>query len=138
MPEPYPPRRLPRWLASFLRRELGLIPPRPAAVTLSGSEVKTVLRYTFTLPPAPAIDDLAGRRALVKVGDADPVVVTLAPTAATFTYDFDRDVAVKVTLRDVDTSGNVSPDGPPLEFVATDTVPPPAPGAVAVGLIEQV
>ncbi len=125
-------------LVAALRRCLGLILPQPRPLRLLGSEVLTVLRYTFSLPPAPAVDDLARREANVVAGTAEGTAVSIAKDATSFTFDFDRDVAVSITLTDIDTSGNRSPASAPLEFTTTDTVPPPQPGILGIAKVEQV
>lgn len=127
------------WLRSALREFLGDVPPKPRAVTIKGTEVVSVLRYHFSLPPAPAgIDDFDHREATVTVDGVARDTVTVAKDATEFTADFDRNVAVSVSLRDVDTSGNKSDPSDPLTFTATDTVPPPKPGELSVSKVEQI
>lgn len=133
------------WWETFIRLArmkarafLGLVPPKPNALTMTGTEVKTVLRYTFTLPAEPAIDDLAHREANVTVNSGTAEVVTISKGMAQFQKDFDRNALVSITLIDVDTSGNKSVPSDPFSFTATDTVPPPKPGGLSVAAIEQV
>lgn len=95
-----------------------------------------MLRYTINMPPAPAISDLGSREVTIKL-DSATSVKTLMPTDTTFQFDCDRDVNVTLTLVDIDTSGNRSAPSPALNFVATDTVPPPIPGLMSVGDVEQ-
>src|SRR5262245_49258840 len=96
-----------------------------------------MLRYTITLPPAPAIADLAAREATIGL-DTVNTVRLLEPVATTFQFDTEPGVAVDITLVDIDTSGNRSAPSPSLAFVASDTVPPPVPGQMAVGSVEQI
>lgn len=125
-------------IRSWVRAWLGLVPPKPKPVKLGTVKVLTVLRYTFALPPVPAIDDFDHREANVTVGSAEPQVVVLTSGQTEFQQDFDRDVEVSITLVDVDTSNNKSDPSEALEFTTTDTVPPPAPGGLTVSNIQQV
>lgn len=97
-----------------------------------------MLRYHFSLPPEPAIDDLDHREAEFTVDGGAAQTVNVPKGATEFTVDFDRNAAVIITLKDVDTSGNKSAPSDPLSFTATDTVPPPTPGGLGVSSIEQV
>ena len=94
-----------------------------------------MLRYTINMPPAPAISDLDSREVTIKL-DAASTVKTLAPTDTSFQFDTDRGVNVTLSLVDIDTSGNRSQPAV-LTFVATDTIPPPVPGQMSVGNVEQ-
>jgi hypothetical protein len=95
------------------------------------------LKYTINLPPAGA-SDVASREVTVVVDAAPPEVTVLPGDAATFVRNFEHGQNVSVTLVDVDAADNRSPPSPALGFTATDTFPPPAPGALAVGDVEQV
>jgi hypothetical protein len=125
-------------LKAKLREFLGLTPPKPKLLTILGVKELTVLRYTFTLPPEPSIDDFDHREANVAIEGSESDVHTIAKGETTFKHDFDRDKNVTITLVDVDTSGNKSAPSEPLTFTTTDTVPPPAPGTLSVQGVEQV
>ena len=96
-----------------------------------------MLRYTIDMPPKPPITDLASREVTITL-NAVADVRTLAPDDASFQFDTDVGVAVSITLVDIDTSGNRSAPSPALSFTATDTVPPPVPGGLAVAQVEQI
>jgi hypothetical protein len=96
-----------------------------------------VLRYTINMPPKPAIADLATREVTIQL-NANSSIQNLAPDDATFQFDTDVGVNVSLTLVDIDTSGNRSAPSDPLAFTASDTVPPPVPGQMSVGSVEQI
>jgi hypothetical protein len=96
-----------------------------------------VLRYTITMPPKPSIGDLATREVTIQLNGV-PEVRPLQPDDASFQFDTDPGVSVNITLVDIDTSNNRSAPSQPLAFVAEDTVPPPAPGQLSVGTVEQI
>jgi len=127
---------LPRWLRRWLRW-LFVAPPQPGPLTLHSQEEVSVLRYTIDMPPKPPIADLASREVTITL-NAVTDVRTLAPDDTTFQFDTDVGVAVSITLVDIDTSGNRSAPSPALTFTATDTVPPPVPGGLSVGNVEQI
>jgi hypothetical protein len=96
-----------------------------------------MLRYTVNMPPRPPIADLATREVTQQL-NAETAVRPFPPEAADFTVDAEAGTLVSLSLVDVDTSGNRSDPSAPLSFTATDTVPPPAPGGMAVAKVEQV
>src|SRR5215831_11275069 len=127
---------LPRWFRRWLRW-LFLAPPQPGPLTIHSQQEATVLRYTIKLPAKPAIADLATREVTIAL-DAKTDVWALLPDTADFVFDTDVGVLVSITLIDIDTSGNRSAPSPALTFTATDTVPPPVPGGLAVANVEQI
>jgi len=96
-----------------------------------------MLRYSINMPPRPPIADLATREVTQSL-DAILTVRPFPADALTFTVDADAGVQIVLSLVDIDTSGNRSDPSAPLSFVATDTVPPPAPGGMAVAKVEQI
>src|SRR4051812_36980270 len=130
------------WLAmarAKARNFLGLTPPKPKSlIRKPGVTEVTMLRHHIQLPPEPTIDDLDHREATIKIGDTEPTVLSISKGSTEFTVDTDRNVSVTISLVDVDTSGNKSAPSDPLTFTATDTVPPPQPGTLAVASVEQV
>jgi len=127
---------LPRWLKRWLRWQI-FAPPRPDPLTIQSQKEAHVLRYTIDMPPKPPIADLASREVTI-VLDGTSDVRTLMPDDASFQVDTDVGVQVSITLVDIDTSGNRSQPSVPLAFMAQDTVPPPVPGGLAVGKVEQI
>src|SRR5262245_45486504 len=114
-----------------------LAPARPGPLTIGNTETITMLRYTVQMPPAPAIGDLNVREVVVVLNSAQEVR-PLPPTQASFQFDTEPGVSVSITLTDIDTAGNRSAPSAPLAFTATDTVPPPQPGGLSVGSVEQI
>ena len=96
-----------------------------------------MLKYTVNMPPVPDISDLATREVTINL-DAATDIKSLQPSDATFQFVTNAGVHVKTWCVDIDTSGNRSEPGPALEFDATDTIPPPTPGGMAVASVEQV
>jgi len=96
-----------------------------------------MLEYTVNMPPKPDISDLATREVTILL-DAKPDVRKLEPEATTFKFVCEPGVQVNITLVDIDTSGNRSERSDALAFEATDTIPPPVPGGMSVGSVEQV
>ena len=95
------------------------------------------LKYTVQMPPQPAISDLATREVTIALnGEED--VRSLQPDDETFQFICEPGTPVTLWCVDIDTSGNRSEKSPVLAFTATDTVPPPAPGGMAVTSVEQV
>jgi len=127
---------IPRWLKRWLRWFLWA-PPQPAPLSIHSQMEVRMLRYTIDLPPKPAIADLATREVTI-VMDGISDVRALGPDIVNFVVDTDPGTAVTITLVDIDTSGNRSAPSAPLNFTATDTVPPPVPGGLAVEKVEQI
>lgn len=96
-----------------------------------------MLQYTINMPPKPPISDLAKREVTINL-DSESDVRELQPDDATFKFVTDPGVHVECWVVDIDTSGNRSEQSESLAFVATDTVPPPVPGGMSVGKVEQV
>ena len=96
-----------------------------------------MLRYTITMPARPPIGDLATREVTIRLNDVAEVR-PLPPDAPSFQFDVDVSVSVNITLVDIDTSGNRSAPSSALAFVSKDEIPPPVPGQLAVGFVEQI
>lgn len=85
--------------------------------------------------PAPGASDVATRE--VKLDFVNPdtttasTTLTLPVAQGSFTFDAVANAVVTCTLVDIDGSGNRSPESISGPFTVTDTIPPPAPGAVA-------
>src|SRR5262245_16698286 len=114
-----------------------LVPARPGPLSVTNVETIEMLRYTIQMPPAPAIGDLNVREIVVSLNTAQEVR-PLPPTQASFQFDTEPGVAVSIVLTDIDTAGNRSAPSAPLAFTATDSVPPPQPGGLSVGSVEQI
>ena len=128
------------WLPWWLRRLLWwetLPPPRPGPMAISNVEEKIMLQYTVNMPPKPDISDLDHREVTV-VLDSNPDIRKLPPDTAMFKFHCEPGTQVNITLVDIDTSGNRSERSEPLAFTATDTVPPPVPGGMSIGSVEQI
>jgi len=95
------------------------------------------LKYTINLPPAGASD--VGQREVTTTVNSDPPKTTALPeTATTYVDTFQNGDNVSIVLVDVDKAGNRSQPSDPLGFTATDTFPPPKPGELAIGNVEEV
>lgn len=122
------------------RLALGLVPPKPAAITLKGTEehrMATVLRHTFSLPPVTA-GDTATRRVHYTVNGGSDTHKDVPPADLSFQLDFTADDVVHMTLSDIDKAGNEGAESDPLDFTAKDTFPPGKPGAIGITGVEQV
>lgn len=124
-----------KWVAEQLRPYWP--PPRPGALSvrlLRGEN--PMLVYGVTLP-APGDATVVTRELSQVVNGGTPTVVTLKvgdPDPEVKVADKDD---VVLTLVDVDAVGNKSIPSPELHFVAADTIPPAAPGALSVKLLRE-
>jgi hypothetical protein len=87
--------------------------------------------FDVTLPPS-AVADVVRRKFTLSVAGEEPLEIPLPPNQATVT-DLKAPQGAEVGLRlvDVDDAGNESE--PRIQsFVATDTIPPPQPGEMAI------
>lgn len=134
MTETHPIDDLLRALARLVRRYLP--PKRPGMPrAILTREDGNVLIYTLQLPPAGAPDVVTRELSVyVNGGEAPRDVV---PASDGMELSFYDDDAVRLVLVDVDDSGNRSEPSPALEFVATDTIAPPAPGELGVTLARE-
>lgn len=96
-------------------------------------EDQSVLIYKLTLPPAGA-PDVVTRELAVEVNGS--VRETLDASDG-MELSFDQGDAVRLSLVDVDDAGNRSEPSEPLEFAASDTIAPPAPGQLGVELLRE-
>jgi len=106
-------------------------------MVVSSLKEVNMLRYTVNFPPRPPIADLATREVTQQL-NGESAVRPFPPEAVDFTVDCEAGTLVSLSLVDIDTSGNRSDPSAPLAFTATDTVPPPAPGGMAVARVEQI
>lgn len=92
----------------------------------------------YSVTAAPAVDaDVVGRKLAVVVnGEVRETKDYPADTTDFGELAFNDDESVILTLVDVDDAGNVS-EPATFEFVATDTIPPAAPGSFGVTLIRE-
>lgn len=96
------------------------------------------LKHTLALPPLFAGDATTKRELTLIVDGGTPIEKDVVPVDSTSAaVVVAQGAAVHLELRDTDDSGN---EGAPsiLEFVAVDTVAPPAPGELAVSSVEEV
>jgi hypothetical protein len=122
-------------LSSLGRLLVEYLPPRrplPVRATPTRQDAD-VLIYALSLPPAGA-PDVVLRELTVTVNGAarEPIAV-----ADGHELGFAQGDAVGLVLVDVDDAGNRSQPSPALEFVATDTLPPPPPGDLGVALLRE-
>lgn len=111
------------------------VPPRPGRITVSDGVTIMGLKYKATLP-APGASDVTTRKFSITENGEERV--TELPGSTTETeFTVARDASVSLKLSDVDGSGNQSPWSEPLDFTATDTVPPPQPGAISIESLGQ-
>jgi hypothetical protein len=115
-------------------------PSQPWLIRLTVTkENDNMLKFNLTLPSASA-SDVISRLLSVKIGNNDPVTLTLAANDVIITNDLfvgnDND-GVDVSLADVDDAGNrsVSRD---QSFVLTDTIAPPQPGEIGLTITDEV
>jgi hypothetical protein len=121
-----------RWLAAALQPYWP--PPRSAAPSVHLlREDHGMLVYSLTLPPPGAAD--VARRELTQVVDGGAPTVVEATDGMELSYD--DGVHVVLTLIDIDDAGNRSEPSPALEFDATDTLAPAAPGELGVSLLRD-
>lgn len=86
---------------------------------------------------APVEKDVVERRLLVTVnGETRDSLVFSQDTVSFGELSFEHNDNVSVSLVDVDDVGNVSTPAV-LEFVASDTLPPSAPGGLGVSLVRE-
>ena len=115
-------------------------PPKPGRLTTANTRqiAMSQFGYTFTLPPVGA-PDVASRTLRVSVDNLDPVIVSM-PGQPTVSDEVVLDLGnqVSITLTDTDAAGNASVPSDPLQFVVTDTVPPPQPGGLNVASVRQI
>lgn len=82
--------------------------------------------------------DVVERRLTVEVnGEVKKINSYVSSTTDFGEFVFNQDDSVVFTLVDVDDAGNVS-DPAVLSFVASDTLPPVAPGGFSVNLLREV
>lgn len=112
-----PPRRPGRPRASLIRKETQM------------------LVYKLILPPPGAPDVVTRELAVFKNGGAEPHAILSVVDGQEIT--FDQGDVVTLRLVDIDDAGNRSEPSPPFDFVATDTIAPPAPGAPGVELLRE-
>lgn len=101
------------------------------------SEDGKMLKFVLDLP-APGASDVVKRELSVRVGSADVKSIEL-DGAALVTEELegaDND-SVDGQLIDIDDAGNRS-EASSFSFVLTDTIPPPAPGAVGLRVTAEV
>ena len=94
-----------------------------------------------TLPPATA-SDVATQEVTLSItpaGGGDPVVTVITKPVAetTFTFNVDVGATILASLVQIDGSGNRSAATESGPFVAADTFPPPAPGAIGFTVVGQ-
>jgi hypothetical protein len=125
-------------LADFLLGELAAAlqphwpPPQPKApsVTLLGED-NGMLRYQL-VAPEPGAPDVISRELTITVNGTEDQVLEFAHPGDTPQFTVDDNAEVALTLIDTDDAGNRSTPSPTYTFTATDSVAPPAPGALGV------
>lgn len=92
----------------------------------------------YSVSAAPVVDsDVVTRRLTVLVnGEAREPVDFAADATSLGELGFNDDEEVVLTLVDIDDAGNAS-EPAVFEFVATDTIPPAAPGSLGVSLLRE-
>lgn len=112
---------------------------QPGPITFSivrETNMADQLGVTLVLPPKSA-PDVSNRELTVTMAGGSPQIIPLTADVNTHEIIVDEGVAVTVALVDIDNAGNRSPDST-LNFTATDTVPPPAPGGVNVTSVREI
>ena len=92
----------------------------------------------YSVTAAPAVDaDVVTRRLAVTVNGEVRETTDFTADATDFgELGFNDDDSVVLTLVDIDDAANVS-EPATFEFVATDTIPPAAPGSFGVTLVRE-
>jgi hypothetical protein len=99
-----------------------------------------MLKYTIAIPTPSAADVVARRLAVTaQIGTSAAAhhVEELDLAQLTYVVECEQDTYITLELTDVDDAGNVS-EASKLQFVAEDTIAPPAPGTLAVASVEEV
>ncbi len=94
---------------------------------------------TFLLP-APGASDVAQRELTITKNGGDPPLVRTytAPAPLSDQWIFALGDVLVATLVDIDVVGNRSQPSAAFTMTVTDTVPPPAPGALGVDHVVQI
>lgn len=135
-------RKFLRRIRAFLRWFLwGIVaPPQPGPLVIKkireDFSMADKLGYTIALPAAGA-PDVVERTLTVTVDGVGTEDIMLGMEVTEHEVIVDQDKAVTVSLVDTDDAGNAS-EPSMLEFVATDSVAPPAPGAMGVTSIREI
>lgn len=87
-------------------------------------------------PAAPTVSDVTSQELTIVVAGSDPDVRTVA-VGGSVELSLTDGASVSVTQVDIDDAGNRSEPGPAIDFVANDTIPPPAPGQPTVMLLRE-
>lgn len=95
-----------------------------------------MLEYKATFPPTTA-NDVVTREVTMTINGGTPDVSTYPVTTGEFNFFAPDNATVSLFLVDIDDAGNRSQPSPSTEFTATDTLPPPAPGAIGVTLVGE-
>ncbi|NBW12301.1 MAG: hypothetical protein EBR82_30145 [Caulobacteraceae bacterium] len=92
----------------------------------------------YSVSAAPPVDgDVVQRQLTVDIAGEVPTVLTFAGDATNLgEVRADQGATVTLSLVDVDDAGNPS-EPAVVEFVATDTIPPAAPGQFGVTLVRE-
>ena len=99
-------------------------------------QMADLLTYQVTAAASTAADAVSREVSLV-IDGAEPVVTVYAPTEENLgSVTVPQNAKVTVSVVDVDDAGNRS-EPAVLSFTATDTLPPPVPGAVSVTLVSE-
>jgi hypothetical protein len=125
-------------LGDFLLGELATAlqphwpPPQPYApsVTLLGED-NGMLRYQL-IAPEPGAPDVVSRELTIVVNGVEEEVLEFAHPGDAPQFSVDDNAEVALTLIDTDDAGLRSTPSPTFTFTATDTIAPPAPGALGV------
>jgi hypothetical protein len=125
-------------LADFLLGELATAlqphwpPPQPRidSVTLLGED-NGMLKYQL-VAPEPGAPDVVSRELTITVDGVQAEVMEFAYPGDAPQFSVDDNAEVMLTLIDTDDAGNRSAPSESFTFTATDSVAPPAPGALGV------
>lgn len=112
------------------------VAPSLSVVQVRSDSMADVLTYRVSAP-APVSGDVVTRLLTVSVNGAEGETNSFPGTATEFaTFSVPQNAEVVVTLVDVDDAGNKS-EASTYSFVAVDTIPPAAPGAIGVTLVGE-
>ena len=121
-----------RWLAGELVNFLPPLAPKRPRVTLL-REDNDMLIYAINLQP-PGAPDVVSRELTEIIDSGTPSILTVVDGQE---RGYAQGANVELRLVDIDDQGNRSAPSASLLFIASDTIPPPAPGAVGVTLLRE-
>lgn len=131
-------RTLCKLIKQLQKMNMRTIHPVAFKIILVRTEKGNEMALVYNVTAAPAVDsDVVERRLTVTVNGVEQQTSVFQSDTTSFgEVRFAQNDNVVLTLVDVDDAGNVSTPAV-LDFVATDTIPPSAPGSLGVALVRE-